>query len=68
MSESELLIEIMGDMFGDITKVLSGMMSNLSKGPSTVSDAGGSSAEVMDLYGTQTRLAISDRLYYSTTG
>ena len=61
MSESELLMEIMGDMFGDITKVLSGMMSNLSKGPSTVSNAG-SQDDVYDSFGTQTRLAIIDRI------
>ena len=66
MSESELLIEIMGDMFGDVTKVLSGMMSNLSKGdPQKVSDAG--AADVLDMHGTQTAQALQGRLFYSMT-
>jgi murein DD-endopeptidase MepM/ murein hydrolase activator NlpD len=68
MSESELLIEIMGDMFGDITKVLSGMMSNLSKGGPNLSDGGGSGADVLDLNGTQTTQALQGRLFYSMTG
>ena len=66
MSESELLIEIMGDMFGDVTKVLSGMMSNLSKGgPGKVSDAG--AADVLDMHGTQITQALQGRLFYSMT-
>jgi murein DD-endopeptidase MepM/ murein hydrolase activator NlpD len=66
MSESELLMEIMGDMFGDVTKVLSGMMSNLSKGgPEKVSDAG--AADVLDIHGTQMTQALQGRLFYSMT-
>lgn len=62
MSESELLIELMGDMFGDVTKVLSGMMSNLSKGgpDNKTSDAG--AGDAYDMHGTQTRLAIMDSI------
>jgi hypothetical protein len=62
MSESELLIEIMGDMFGDITNVLSGMMSNLSKGGPDSSSSVSSGADPYDSFGTQTRLAILDRI------
>ena len=54
-------MEIMGDIFGDITKVLSGMMSNLSKGgPDKTTDAG--QGDVYDSFGTQTRLAILDSI------
>ena len=67
MSESELLIEIMGDMFGDVTKVLSGMMSNLSKGGPDRA-AADASADVHDIHGTQMTQALQGRLFYSMTG
>ena len=63
MSESELLIEIMGDMFGDITKVLSGMMSNLSKGGPDRADAG--TGDAYDYNGTQITQALQGRILTS---
>lgn len=64
MSETDLMMEIVGDIFGDITKVLSGMMNNLSKdGPDQRSDAG-TQGEVIDYAGTQTRLSLEGRVLY----
>jgi murein DD-endopeptidase MepM/ murein hydrolase activator NlpD len=64
VSDTDLMMQIVGDIFGDITKVLSGMMNNLSKGGSEkVSPV--SQGEVIDFAGTQTRLSLEGRVLYS---